>query len=106
VAAAVVVAGGAVAAGVALLPRGDDVPTVGEITAEVADGRVLFRWDDPGLAEGDSFRVQTSTGESSVQRSTEFAAFPADATSVCITVTVVHAGRSGDAGTEKCASLP
>ncbi|GLK18900.1 serine/threonine-protein kinase [Herbiconiux flava] len=106
VAAAVVVAGGAVAAGLVLLPRGDDIPAVGAISTEVDGGRILFRWNDPGLAEGDSFRVETSTGESSVQRSSEFAAFPADGTPVCITVTIVHAGRSGDAGTEKCASLP
>jgi hypothetical protein len=95
-----------VAAGLVLLPRGDDIPAVGAISTEVDGGRILFRWNDPGLAEGDSFRVETSTGETSVQRSSEFAAFPADGTPVCITVTVVHAGRSGDAGTEKCASLP
>jgi hypothetical protein len=104
--AVVVVAGGAVAAGLALLPRGDDLPRVGEITTEVADGRILFRWNDPGLTEGDSFRVDTSTGETSVQRSSEFAAFPNDTTPVCITVTVVREGRSGDAGAETCASLP
>ncbi|MCS5713398.1 serine/threonine protein kinase [Herbiconiux sp. CPCC 205716] len=100
------VVGGAVAAATTLLPGTTELPSVGEISAEVADGRILFSWSDAGLADGDSFQVETSTGENSVQRSTEFAVFPTGSTPVCITVSVVHAGRTGDASAEKCASLP
>ncbi|WP_245635861.1 serine/threonine-protein kinase [Herbiconiux solani] len=108
-----------------------DIPQVGEITAEVGAGRILFSWADPGLQEGDSYRVttagqsgtgqngsgqnssgqngsqsglQSGTGQSSVQRGREFAVYPTDGGSVCISVAVVRSGRVGEASTEKCAA--
>lgn len=107
VAASVVVAGGLAAGGIALAQQdaGRSIPSVGEITATTTDGRILFSWSDPGLRDADSYRVTTGSGQSSVQRSNEFAAFPTDDTSVCITVAVVRAGKTGAASSEKCAAL-
>ncbi len=81
------------------------IPQVGAITATTEGSRVVFSWDDPGLGSADSYRVTTTGGQSSVQRSREFTAYPTGGASVCITVAVVRAGTSGDASSEKCASL-
>jgi hypothetical protein len=107
VAASVVVAGGLAAGGIALSQQdaGRSIPSVGEISATTTDGRILFSWNDPGLRDGDSYRVTTGAGQSSVQRGSEFAAFPTDDSSVCISVAVVRAGKSGAASSEKCAAL-
>ncbi|MCS5719893.1 serine/threonine protein kinase [Herbiconiux sp. CPCC 205763] len=107
VAASVVVAGGLAAGGIALSQQdaGRSIPSVGEISAATTGGRILFSWNDPGLGDGDSYRVTTGAGQSSVQRSNEFAAFPTDGSSVCISVAVVRAGKSGAASSEKCAAL-
>ncbi|MFB2556250.1 serine/threonine-protein kinase [Herbiconiux liangxiaofengii] len=104
--AAVLAVAGSLTAGLLITQRADAIPTVGEIRAEVDGGRILFTWDDPGLGAEDSYRVDTSTGGSSVQKSTEFAASPTDRSSVCISVAVVRSGRSGAASSEKCADLP
>ncbi|SDZ12679.1 serine/threonine-protein kinase [Herbiconiux ginsengi] len=106
-AASVVVVGGLAAGGIALSQQdaGRSIPSVGEISATTTDGRILFSWNDPGLRDGDSYRVTTATGQSSVQRGNEFAAFPTDDSSVCISVAVVRAGKSGPASSEKCAAL-
>ncbi|MFB2598322.1 serine/threonine-protein kinase [Herbiconiux sp. P17] len=107
VAASVVVAGGLAAGGIALSQQdaGRSIPSVGEISATTTGGRILFSWNDPGLGDGDSYRVTTGAGQSSVQRGNEFAAFPTDDSSVCISVAVVRAGKSGAASSEKCAAL-
>jgi len=107
IAASVVVAIGLVTGGVAITQQlaGRGIPHVGAITATVAGNRLLFSWDDPGLGSADSYRVTTADGQSSVQRSREFAASPTGGSSVCITVAVVRSGKSGEASSEKCASL-
>ena len=107
IAASVVVVLGLVGGGVAIAQQvaGRGIPQVGAITATTQGNRVLFSWDDPGLGSADSYRVSTTGGQSSVQRSREFAAYPTDGSSVCITVAVVRAGKSGSASSEKCASL-
>lgn len=96
----------AAAAGVVLSQQtgGTGIPRVGEITASSSAGRILFSWNDPGLREGDSYRVSTAAGESSVQRGREFAAYPTDDASVCITVAVVRSGKAGEVSSEKCAT--
>jgi serine/threonine protein kinase len=107
VGASVLVAGGLAAGGIALAQQdaGQAIPQVGEISATTNGGRILFSWSDPGLRDGDSYRVTTGAGQSSVQHSSEFAAFPTDDSSVCISVAVVRAGKSGAASSEKCAAL-
>ncbi|MFB2583569.1 serine/threonine-protein kinase [Herbiconiux liukaitaii] len=88
------------------LTRSDSaIPRVGEIAASTSDGRILFSWNDPGLAEGDSYRVSTAEGSGSLQQGREFAAFPADGEQVCITVSVVRSGTAGEASSEKCAEI-
>lgn len=106
IATSAVVAVGLVGGGLALAQQlsGRGIPQVGTITASTQGSRVLFSWDDPGLGAADSYRVTTTGGQSSAQRSREFAAYPASGASVCITVAVVRAGKSGEASSEKCAS--
>jgi serine/threonine protein kinase len=105
VAAALVLGGAAVA--VAVLGRDDaGIPRVTDMSAEVDADRVVFSWRDPGLGDGDGYRVETSTGQSSVQRSEQFAVAPTSDEPVCIRVSVVRDGRSGPAGAETCASVP
>lgn len=79
------------------------IPRVGEISATTDGGRILFTWGDPGLGDGDGYRVTTAAGQSSVQRTAEFAAFPAPGEQVCISVAVVRSGKAGEASAEKCA---
>ncbi|TAJ46753.1 MAG: serine/threonine protein kinase [Herbiconiux sp.] len=107
IAASVVVLLGLVGGGVAIAQQlsARGIPQVGTITATTQGDRVLFSWDDPGLGSADSYRVTTTGGQSSVQRSREFAAYPTSGSSVCITVAVVRSGKSGEASSEKCASL-
>ncbi|GAA2223638.1 serine/threonine protein kinase [Herbiconiux moechotypicola] len=77
-------------------------PAVGEIrTVESGEG-VRFEWADPGLAAGDSYRVTTSTGGTSVQQSAEFVVHPAPGQRICITVAVVRAGRAGEPSSPGC----
>ena len=84
--------------------RGDDaIPRVTGIQAAQDGGTIVFAWADPGLAEGDSFRVQIAGGAQTVQRSTEIAVAAAPGDRVCVTVSVVREGRVGDASGEKCA---
>ncbi len=107
VGASVLAAAGLAAGGIALAQQGgaQSIPRVGEITATASAGRILFSWADPGLQAGDSYRVTTASGQSSVQRSTEFATVPTDDAPVCVSVAVVRAGKSGAASSEKCAAL-
>jgi hypothetical protein len=92
--------------GVVSLTQADrGIPRVGEITAATGEGRILFSWNDPGLGADDGYRVSTVGGQSSVQRGREFAVFPTDGSTVCITVAVVRAGASGEPSSEKCAAL-
>jgi serine/threonine protein kinase len=88
-----------------LQDAGGSIPRVGEIRAESSGGRILFSWNDPGLGTGDSYRVVTGAGDDSVQRSTEFAAWPTDDSDVCVSVAVVRAGKTGEASSEKCAAV-
>ncbi len=105
VAGVVVVA--AIATGAVFLfarPGSGGIPRVGEIAATTQGGHILFTWADPGLGDGDSYRVTTSSGQSSVQKSREFAADPTSTAPVCISVAVVRAGKSGEASSQKCAA--
>ena len=65
-----------------------------------------FSWEDPGLAAGDVYQIQTSDGGSSIQRSPSFAVDAEPGDRVCITVTVNRDGRTGSESAEKCADVP
>lgn len=92
------------AAATMLALRGDDaIPRVTGIQAAQDGGTIVFTWADPGLVEGDSFRVQVAGGAETVQRATEIAVAAAPGDRVCVTVSVVREGRVGDASGEKCA---
>jgi len=94
----------AVTVGLLLQPGAEQgIPRVGEISTTSDGGRVLFSWDDPGIVEGDSYRVVTADGRSSIQTGREFVASPAAGEQVCITVAVLRAGRPGPVGAERCA---
>jgi len=80
------------------------LPKVSDVAGRAGDGTVVFSWADPGVADGDSYVVSLSNGESSIQRGTEFIVQTgtADDAAVCITVSVNRDGRTGAASTEKC----
>jgi len=80
------------------------IPRVSDVAGRSTDGTVVFSWADPGVAADDSYVVSLNSGESSIQRGTEFIVQTGNATDtpVCITVTVNRDGRTGAASTEKC----
>ncbi|TFB90801.1 serine/threonine protein kinase [Cryobacterium algoricola] len=78
------------------------LPTVSNVTGEVRDGMVVFGWADPGIAQGDSYVVTLRTGESSIQKGTEFSVDPHGQARVCASVAVNRDGRTGSASGEKC----
>ena len=83
-----------------------DIPSVGNITGTVVGSTVLFSWPDPGVRPDDSYVVMTGTGESSVQRQTQFAIDPRGEDRVCIRVTVSRQGTSGAPSRESCVDVP
>ncbi|WP_368496422.1 serine/threonine-protein kinase [Herbiconiux sp. A18JL235] len=87
-------------------PGGAAIPRVGEISVEAQAGSIRFSWADPGLKPGDSYRVTTGDGRTSLQRQPEFVATPDGGDRVCITVAVVRAGKAGESGSERCADTP
>ncbi len=82
---------------------GPGIPRVGEISTVSGAGIVRFDWQDPGLAEGDSYVVTTGDGTVSVQRGVGFTASAGPGRQICVTVAVTRAGRAGPASAEKCA---
>ncbi|NHN44955.1 serine/threonine protein kinase [Chryseoglobus frigidaquae] len=82
-----------------------DLPRVANVEAALDGTTVVFSWDDPGLAAGDSYQVVLADGRETFQRSAEFAAAAAPGDRVCITVRVAREGRLGPASDEKCAEV-
>jgi len=80
------------------------IPRVSDVAGRADDGTVVFSWADPGVAAEDSYVVSLTSGESSIQRGTEFIVQTGSAmdTPVCITVKVNRDGRTGAASAEKC----
>jgi serine/threonine protein kinase len=78
------------------------LPTVSNVAGELRGGMVVFGWADPGIAQGDSYVITLRTGESSIQKGTEFSADPHGQARVCATVAVNREGRTGTASGEKC----
>lgn len=81
------------------------IPSVTNITGTVDRGTVVFSWPDPGLRADDSYLVMTGTGESSVQRQTQFAIDPRGEDRICIRVMVSRQGTSGAPSRETCVDL-
>ncbi|RNE63671.1 serine/threonine-protein kinase [Cryobacterium tepidiphilum] len=82
-----------------------DIPSVTNITGTIDGGTIVFSWSDPGLRPDDSYVVMTGTGESSVQRQTQFAIDPRGVDRVCIRVTVSRQGTSGAPSRETCVDV-
>jgi len=101
-----VIALGATATLVLLRANSDAIPQVSNIGAEVSDGSVEFGWDDPGLADNDSYTITTSDGGSSVQSEPSFVVDGAPGDQVCITVTVDREGKLGSPSVPKCVDIP
>ncbi len=87
-----------------VLVRSNDtgIPQVTDVIATTTGRSIVFSWNDPGIASGDSYQVTTNDGKSSLQSATQF---PVDAQAgerVCITVAVNRAGKVGPSSAEKC----
>ncbi len=103
VAASVIIVGLAVTAATFLVRQvGSGIPTVSDVSGEYRQGTVAFSWSDPGVRDGDSYIVALRTGESSIQRGTEFSVDPKGEPRVCVTVTVNRDGKVGTSSGEKC----
>jgi eukaryotic-like serine/threonine-protein kinase len=106
-AAASVVVIGLAGTGASLLARqaATEIPTVSNVAGSVSSGTAVFSWSDPGVRAEDSYVVTTRTGESSMQRGTEFSVDPQGEGRVCVTVTVNREGKIGAASGEKCVDV-
>ncbi|POH69057.1 serine/threonine protein kinase [Cryobacterium zongtaii] len=98
---------GPVLSGAPASPGDSALPRVSDVTGRAGDGTIVFSWADPGLRDSDSYVVSLRSGESSIQRGTQFTvqtdtAPSAARTPVCVTVSVNRDGRTGAASTEKC----
>ncbi|ASD21392.1 serine/threonine protein kinase [Cryobacterium sp. LW097] len=98
---------GPVLSGAPASPGDSALPRVSDVTGRAGDGTIVFSWADPGLRDSDSYVVSLRSGESSIQRGTQFTVqtdtAPSGArTPVCVTVSVNRDGRTGAASTEKC----
>jgi len=103
IAAAVIIVGLAGTAATILVRQvGSGIPTVSDVSGELRNGTVRFSWADPGVRDGDSYVVALRTGESSIQRGTEFSVDPKGQPRVCVTVTVNRDGKGGTPSGEKC----
>ncbi|MFO7690676.1 MAG: serine/threonine-protein kinase [Cryobacterium sp.] len=105
-AAAVLLVGGTATGATVILTQVDsDIPIVTTLTGAALNGTVLFQWTDPGIRDGDSFVVSLGSGETSIQRGTEFAVEPGRSAEVCLIVSVNRAGQNGQPSREACVSM-
>ncbi|TFD26309.1 serine/threonine-protein kinase [Cryobacterium cryoconiti] len=101
-AAAVILGLAGTAASVLVRQTGTEIPGVSDLTGELRSGTARFTWSDPGVRDGDNYVVTLRTGESSIQRGTEFTVDPQGRARVCATVAVNRDGKSGEPSGEKC----
>lgn len=110
----VIAVGVALLAGVVLIvgmllgaPSGDGaIPQVGSIRPDLSNGTVTFRWDDPGLVEGDTYQVRVTGAGGSIDLTTQSSTNYTVATEggrVCITVTVLRGAVTGQPSGSACA---
>jgi eukaryotic-like serine/threonine-protein kinase len=78
------------------------LPTVSDVNGQLRGGAVVFSWSDPGVVAGDSYVVALRSGETSIQKGTEFGVDPNGQARVCATVAVNRDGRTGTPSAEKC----
>ena len=104
-AAVLVLALGTIATLVLIRATNTDIPTVSNVEASTRDGTITFSWKNPGILADDSYQISTNTGESSIQRSSEFTVDAQPGDRVCLTVTVNRDGKTGPASSEKCVDV-
>ena len=103
VSAAVIIVGLATTAATVLVTQaGTDIPLVSDVDGALRSGTIVFSWADPGVRDGDTFVVTLRSGQSSIQRGTEFRVDPQGQSRVCVTVTVNRDGKLGAPSGEKC----
>ena len=105
-AAVLVIVLGATATLVLIRSNSSDIPTVSDIQARITDDTVEFTWQDPGLADTDSYQIVTGGQPAVQQREASFVVDAEPGDRVCITVTVNREGKTGNASGEKCADIP
>lgn len=101
-----VIAIGATATLLAIEGGERDLPVVRDVEAALDGTTVVFSWNDPGIADGDTYQVQVTGGADAFQRGTEFAVAAAAGERVCVTVRVAREGRLSAPSDEKCAEVP
>ena len=94
---------GATATWWAVTGEDGSLPRVSDVQAEVSDGEITFRWQDPGIGASDSYQVSVDGGSPAVQRATEFAVVAEPGEQRCVTIRVAREGRIGPPSAEKCA---
>ena len=103
VSAVMVIALGVIATLVLFRTNSTGIPRVTDITAQQTATSIDFRWADPGLATGDSYKISTNTGASdSFQQSNSFSVDAQSGQRVCVTVTVNREGKVGEPSNQKC----
>jgi hypothetical protein len=84
---------------------GGAIPQVGSIRADSGEGTVTFRWDDPGLVEGDSYLVRVTgpggMAEGMPQNATSYTVSTVSGR-VCVTVTVLRGVLGGQQSGSAC----
>jgi serine/threonine protein kinase len=88
------------------LAPGNGIPTVTNITAQMQNSSVEFRWNDPGLDSADSYEIRPSGGSPSIQRAAQFTIDGDAGERVCVTVLVNREGKLGPPSAEKCVDIP
>ncbi|CAN5327245.1 hypothetical protein BH11ACT2_BH11ACT2_11780 [soil metagenome] len=108
--AALVIVLGGTATLVLMRAHSDAIPVVSDISSTVSGQTVHFAWEDPGVASNDSYQIAAVKGGTDATTSTQSTrTFVVDAAAgdrVCVTVTVVRAGKLGDASGQKCVDVP
>jgi hypothetical protein len=80
------------------------IPVVADIAGRQSGDTVVFSWRDPGLQDGDSYQIEAD-GTTSTQQSPRFVVNGAPGKTVCITVTVLRDGKTGDPSAQKCVDV-
>ena len=96
---------GATAVFVLARANGGGIPVVSNIAAAKNGTSVKFSWADPGLATNDSYQISTTDGASSNQDISSFVVEGTAGEHVCITVTVIREGKTGQPSLQKCVDL-